>query len=355
MGRDRVRSDMSQHTAEGDAAPGRLSDIVAADEFALLRYNAEHGGVEWSGPPPARRHYVEVADGQRLSAIVWGTVGDPALPGEDAPAPDLVFLHGHGQNAHTWDTVLLALGRPALAIDLPGHGHSDWREDKDYSLERNSDALAEVIRRHARTPAFVVGMSMGGLSTIALAARHPDVIRGAVIVDITPGSPPRLAGLTARQRGAEALTAGATSFDSFEAMVDAAAAATPERTWESLARGVALNARPDGEGRWIWRYDRARRRPAGADAGGAEGGGAAPRPMTPGPPFEGQLWDLLDAADVPMTLVRGGASLFTHDDDVQEWVRRKPGTAVHVAPGSGHSVQSDAPRELVEVIRAALG
>ncbi len=36
----------------------------------------------------------------------------------------MVFLHGGGQNAHTWDTVILGLGVPALAIDLPGHGRS---------------------------------------------------------------------------------------------------------------------------------------------------------------------------------------------------------------------------------------
>ena len=41
----------------------------------------------------------------------------------------MVFLHGGGQNAHTWDTVALALDRPLVAVDLPGHGHSDWPGD----------------------------------------------------------------------------------------------------------------------------------------------------------------------------------------------------------------------------------
>jgi esterase len=170
-------------------------------------------------------------------------------------------------------------------------------------------------------------------------------VRGAVIVDITPGSPPRLASLTAAQRGAEALTQGAESFESFEAMVDAAAQAAPERTWDSLARGVAHNARRAEDGRWIWRYDRSRRRPPAPDAAAQP---TAANPMA-------RLWDELSATTAPMTLVRGGASLFTHDDDVAEFVRRKPGTAVHVVPGSGHSVQSDGPRELVEIIRAAMG
>ena len=64
---------------------------------------------------------VDPASGRRLSALVWG----------EGP-PELVLLHGGAQNAHTWDTVALALERPLLAIDLPGHGHSDWRDDHAY-------------------------------------------------------------------------------------------------------------------------------------------------------------------------------------------------------------------------------
>ena len=62
-------------------------------------------------------------------------------------APRIIFLHGGGQNAHTWDTVIVGLGEPALAVDLPGHGHSGWREDGDYSPQNNAAALAPVLQR----------------------------------------------------------------------------------------------------------------------------------------------------------------------------------------------------------------
>src|ERR1700709_1924660 len=90
-------------------------DLLGLDEFALLPENAEQIGA--TGPLPA----VERIEAGTISALKWG-----------ASEPQVVFLHGGGQNAHTWDTVILGLGVPALAIDLPGHGRSAWREDGDY-------------------------------------------------------------------------------------------------------------------------------------------------------------------------------------------------------------------------------
>ena len=60
--------------------------------------------------------------GRQVSSLVWGT-----------SAPELVLVHGGAQNAHTWDTVALALDRPLVAIDLPGHGHSDGGPDGSLS------------------------------------------------------------------------------------------------------------------------------------------------------------------------------------------------------------------------------
>ncbi|MFW1466567.1 alpha/beta fold hydrolase, partial [Vibrio parahaemolyticus] len=71
--------------------------------------------------PRVARVSLTLPDGRTLSGLRWG----------DAP-PVATFLHGAGLNAHTWDTTLLHLGVPALALDLAGHGDSSWREDAAY-------------------------------------------------------------------------------------------------------------------------------------------------------------------------------------------------------------------------------
>ena len=104
------------------------------DEFGLLHENAAEWDIPFTGQPVVSRRSFTLPSGQALSYLRWGE-------GE----PELVFLHGAAQNGHTWDTVMLALGRPAVAVDLPGHGHSDRRSDRDYGPWRNAEAVAALM------------------------------------------------------------------------------------------------------------------------------------------------------------------------------------------------------------------
>ena len=296
---------------------------MADDEFALLPENAAEAGLAFSTPPVRR-----VSRGP-VSAIAWGT----------GPA-DVVLVHGGGQNAHTWDTVVLHLldrfpSLNLLAVDLPGHGRSDWRDDGDYAPQTSSATLEPVLDALAPRPKLVVGMSLGGMVTIRLAATRPDLVPRAVIVDVTPSAGERAQAMTTAQRGTVALIAGPPSYDTFEEMVSATVAAAPaSRSEASVRRGGRHNSRQDEDGRWVWRYDR--------------------RPRQAGAPGGDSLWDDLERSTAPMTLVRGGASAFVSDEDATEFVRRHPNTTVHVVHGSGHSVQSDAPATLADIIAGVL-
>src|SRR5262245_50283429 len=149
---------------------------TAYDEFGLFHENAEEVGLPFVGPPQVERVSVAVDGDRRVSALRFGR--EP---------PEIVFLHGGAQNAHTWDTVVLALDRPSLCIDLPGHGHSDWRDDHSYWPPHLGDDVAVVVRELAPGADLVVGMSLGGLTAFSLAAQHPDLVRRLAIVDVTPG------------------------------------------------------------------------------------------------------------------------------------------------------------------------
>src|SRR5215475_4052412 len=220
------------------------------DEFGMFHENAEEYGVAWDGPPTVRRTEVAARDGGTISALVWG----------DGP-PNVVLVHGGAQNAHTWDTVALALGRPLVALDLPGHGHSAHRDDHVYWPAENAIAIEAAVRALAPDAKLVVGMSLGGLTALALTDRAPDVVRSLVLVDVTPGVNREKSSAIAQ------FIDGPEYFGSFDEILERTIQFNPTRTESSLRRGILHNAIEAPDGRWRWRYDLPRRGTGEGDEG----------------------------------------------------------------------------------------
>jgi pimeloyl-ACP methyl ester carboxylesterase len=307
-----------------------MAPHVDYDEFGFFHENAEEFGLPFDRPPVVRRVSVDVDRGRTLSALVWGE-----------GQPELVLLHGGAQNAHTWDTVALALRRPLLALDLPGHGHSDGpgeRPDGHLSLSGNAQDVAEAVAQLAPEAKAVVGMSLGGLTTIALAAQAPDLVRRVVLVDVLPG----LQG--SRSQHIVDFVNGPTSFTDLDELLEFTVQFNPTRSRSSLRRGILHNAEQQDDGTWVWRW--ARHRPLGP----TDGPGPAPS-ETSGPTLFDGLWDALSSLTVPVLLVRGmRPDSVLGDEDEEELRRRLPSAAVvHVAE-AGHSVQGDAPLELAALL-----
>ena len=289
-------------------------ELAALGEFTFLQENARQARV--TEVPPVQR-----IDSGAISALKFG----------EAP-PRVVFLHGGGQNAHTWDTVIVGLGEPALAIDLPGHGRSAWREDGDYGPKLNAVAVEPIVREFAPDADLVVGMSLGGLTAIRLAVAAPELVRKLVLVDVTPSAPERHTQMTEEQKGTVALVEGERTFPTFQAMFDLTVAAAPHRDRESLRRGVFHNSKRLDDGTWTWRYDTIRK----------------------GEGFD-DLWSDVPKLIVPTTLVRGANSAFVNDEDAAEFARTAPGfQEVRMVDNSGHSVQSDQPLVLIDILREVL-
>jgi pimeloyl-ACP methyl ester carboxylesterase len=300
---------------------------VPYDEFSMFQDNAEEFGIPYAGPPVVRRESVEVEPGRRLSALVWGE-GDP----------ELVFLHGGAQNAHTWDTVALALGRPLVALDLPGHGHSDGGRSGSIGITENAEDIATAMRALAPDALAVIGMSLGGMTTIALADHAPELVRKIVLVDVTPGVNESKSSTIA------AFINGPESFDSFDDLLARTIEYNPTRTEASLRRGILHNAEQREDGSWVWRYQRFR---AFEPTAAAAASGDAPPPH----PNFGYLWEAVSRIHVPLLLARGmREQSVVDDDDEVELLRRLPDAQVEHFDEAGHSLQGDTPVELAASI-----
>jgi pimeloyl-ACP methyl ester carboxylesterase len=284
------------------------------DEFALFNENI----AEWNldvALPEVRRFFVAVDGLRQLSGLRWGSA-----------EPELVLLHGGAQNAHTYDTVALALQRPLIALDLPGHGHSDPSPFPASAIASHATDVARAIEQLITPPRPLVGMSLGGLTALLVAHDRPDLVSALVLVDITPGVNANKA------RHITDFVNGPTSFDDFDSLLARTIEHNPTRSESSLRRGILHNAVQQSDGSWKWRHQMHARSELTA-------------------PDTGDLWVKLSELTMPVTLLRAmGPGSVVDDDDEREFLKRLPSaTVVHVAD-SGHSIQGDQPLVFAELL-----
>jgi pimeloyl-ACP methyl ester carboxylesterase len=112
-------------------------------------------------------------DGVNLRYLDTGD-GDPAL----------VFIHGWCCNQSMWGDQIEAFApkHRIIAVDLRGHGESD-KPDQDYDIAGFADDMAWLIREIGLGRPVLIGHSMGGVTTLNLLRKQPDIARAAVFVD----------------------------------------------------------------------------------------------------------------------------------------------------------------------------
>jgi pimeloyl-ACP methyl ester carboxylesterase len=117
------------------------------------------------------------ADGRWVHTVDW----EP-----DVARPDgvpVVAVHGLGGNTVSWELVgaelARRLGARVTALDLPGFGRS--RTSTPATMGSHRAAVTALLR--ARGPAIVMGNSMGGATSVGVAARHPELVKALVLVN----------------------------------------------------------------------------------------------------------------------------------------------------------------------------
>ncbi|MEZ2128476.1 MULTISPECIES: alpha/beta fold hydrolase [unclassified Sinorhizobium] len=122
--------------------------------------------------------HITARDGARLAFNRAGPRG--------ADVPRIGLIHSLALDASVWDDVIaeLAVEADLVAIDCRGHGRSS-RSAVPYTIEMFGDDIADIFDHLGWDNAIVAGCSMGGCVAQAFAARHPDRVRGLLLIDTT--------------------------------------------------------------------------------------------------------------------------------------------------------------------------
>lgn len=248
-------------------------------------------------------------------------VAEAAGPADGMP---VLMLHGGGQTRGAWRGAIATLGGRgyrAVALDLRGHGDSEWSPDGGYALDRFADDLRKVIAGFP-TPPALVGASLGGLAALLAVGEAPHApVAGVVLVDIVPWM---------EQRGGEQVvgfmrgTLG--GFDTLEEAAESIAGYLPHRPRPERLDGLSRNLRRRADGRWYWHWDPDFVRPqAGWDMDR----------------INQRLSAAARAIHQPLLLVHGTASEIVSDAGAARFRQLLPDAEIAAIAGAHHMVAGD--------------
>lgn len=254
--------------------------------------------------------------GHRVFAATGGAGFDPSRPA-------VILVHGAGMDHGVWALQSRALahsGCSVLAVDLPGHGRSEG--EALTSISALADWLAEFIIAAGLDAAVVAGHSMGALAALELGARHPERVRGLVLIGAAAAMPVH----------SDLIAAAAEELPAAVAMITAWGFSPTAALGGSPAPGLWLT----GGGRRLLERSRPGVLHADLAACNAYGDG--------------------EAAAVrircPAAVVAGGADRMSPAKAGRALAALIPGAGIEVLDGAGHMLMAERPEAVLTVLKA---
>ncbi len=299
----------------------RATAFTTTEQLEHLRRALQKSGLEDVKAVLPQDHEVTLR-GMRFHYLDWG----------DSGKQPVLFLHGGGLTAHTWDVVCLALrdSYRCVALDQRGHGDSDWSETGDYSVQAYREDLESFVGHLGLHNPVLVGQSLGGRNAISYTGRHSADVKALVAVDIGPDF---------RREGAHKIRdfmAMPAELDSVERFVERAMAFNPMRDERLLRRSLMHNLKQLPNGKWTWKYDR--RFPRGAEEDVARSTEA--------------LWQDARQINCPTLVARGAHSEVFTDTDAERFATSLPKARWVRVENAGHTIQGDNPKGFLEATQA---
>jgi pimeloyl-ACP methyl ester carboxylesterase len=138
---------------------------------------------DWAIAQEPERDFV-TSHGTKIETLSWGERGKPGL----------LLAHGNSAHADWWSPLApyLAKDYRVTAMSLAGMGDSEWRDVyrfHDFADDAEAAARGTGLYDGGRKPIYI-GHSFGGGQVFFTAARRPELMHAAILVDTGFGGPP---------------------------------------------------------------------------------------------------------------------------------------------------------------------
>jgi esterase len=252
-------------------------------------------------PEQQPRDRFATVNGLRIHYLEWGAAGRQPL----------VLLHGIARVAHTFDHLAPHFSdkHHVIAVDLRGHGGSDWDPKSEYRVEDYTRDVEALVGQLGLRNVVLWGNSTGGRVAQVLAGSRPELVSSVIVEDVGPERPPAISERRAKRMAEE--EKGWASADELLAQVKATYPRTPGPLLEAfVGHGSKLRA----DGRVVWKRDPAIEK------------GFVPT----------EIWRFVRAIRAPIVYILGGASTIVPAETQAEIRRVLPHVRIVTLPGLGH-------------------
>src|ERR1700730_17825872 len=168
----RLRSSLLVQRRNAKAPSFAAASAVVVGALAAMALVNRHLAKKAELDNPAVGRFLDV-NGVRLHYVERGS-GEP-----------LVLLHGNGSMIEDFDSSglidLAAKDFRVIVFDRPGFGHSDRPRNVVWTPDAQAELIKLALARLGVSSATVLGHSWGASVAVALALRHPDLVRGLVL------------------------------------------------------------------------------------------------------------------------------------------------------------------------------
>ncbi len=293
---------------------------------------AAFDGVPRHDIPKRGRSGFAWIEGRQVHYLEWGHGG----------LPPVLCLHGGGQTAYMYEELGAAIGDRyhLLAPDLPNHGDSDSLDidetDRPAGLGPTvlSETMPPLLDAFGMDRVALVGASLGGLTSISLAATHPDRAAAIALIDV---------GHKLEPEGVRKIVDFMSAHESFASLDEAAEEISKYLPGRKNVRPESLtrNLRQREDGRWVWKHGFGRRfREVNEDD----------HPANNLDQFMSGVKEAAASVPCPVLVLRGAASDVLSQQGAEEVAAVFPNARLATVEKAGHLAAGDNPHSTVKLI-----
>jgi len=254
-------------------------------------------------------------NGVRMHYLDWGS----------PEKPPLILIHGIARHAHTFDHIAPHFARDyhVIAIDMRGHGDSEWDAEGHYLVEDHVKDLEDLVAQLRLRRITLLGNSTGGRVAQVFAGLHPDLVARLVVEDVGPERPEDISSGFARRVKQEA-----NGWASEDELVQQLTTENPGVAASWIRSYAHFGARPRADGRLVWKRD--------------------PDLVKGFLPTE--LWRYVSRITAPTIYILGGKSTIVPADTQRRLKETLPRCEIVVMPGLGHYPDVESPADFLAIV-----